>query len=307
MNKLFSVALSTLLSANLILGAAAYAALGDGKVSQFIGDENFSSNIYDLNARAGKTGAPHFQPWSGTFWPLRSGSTANPYADRMSFKANQLLGVKANIRKYNRHMQDLRSKVIKGKLDADTIRDLSPAEKYDLYIGDLDFTYTQSEWQSVSEQFNYIGQISLWEGSCHGWSTAAIYDPRPAKAFNVMSLDGKYLIPFFPDDLKALSTRLWANSLIQDFTVAQGMRCTVKKPRVDRTGHVIEDTCKGVNPGDFHVSVLEMVGARKKSFVVNRSNTRQVWNQPVAGYELTYFNPITDKDGELQQIGRAHV
>lgn len=300
MNKVFSLALSTVLT-TFILGSAAYADLGDGKVAKFIGDNEFTTNVYDLNARAGKVASPQNQPWSGTFWPLRSGSTANPYMERKGFKINQLIGVKANLRKFNRRMDDLMNKVAKGKLDEDTIRDMAPSEKYDLFVGDTDFSYTRAEWQSVSEQFNYIGQISMWEGSCHGWATSAIYEPRPNRLFSVMSLDGKYLIPFYPDDLKALSTRLWANSLIQDFTVAQGLRCTVKKPTRDSTGHVTEATCQGVNPGDFHVSVLEMVGARKKSFVVNRSNTRQVWNQPVAGYELTYFNPLTDKDGELNE------
>lgn len=286
----------------LFLASSASASLNNGNVGNFIGDSQFSTNVFELNNRAGTSGAPKNQPWSGTFWPLRSGSTANPYAERLGFGLNQLYGVKSNIRKFERRMNKLRAMLRDGKLDAATIRDMAPAEKYDLYLGDHDFSYTMAEWQSVSEQFNYIGQISLWEGTCHGWATAAIYEARPAHAISVISLDGKYVIPFFPHDLKALATRLWGNSLIQDHTLAQGFRCNSKHPKTDpHSGKVLDITCEGVNPGDFHITMLEMVGGRKESFVLNRKNTDQVWNQPVAGYELTYFNPATDKNGTLDQ------
>ena len=199
-------------------------------------------------------------------------------------------------------MSRIRSKMNKDKLDDNTIRDMAPSEKYDLYLGDTDFSYTYSEWQSVTEQKAFIGGITFWEGSCHGWSTAAINEPRPTHVINVMSLDGKYLIPFFPDDLKALGTRLWANSLVQDHTVVQGMRCTQKNPKQDPTsGKVLDTTCEGVNAGDFHLSLLELMGERKQTFVMDRSNKRQIWNQPIAGYELKYFNPATGVEGDLSK------
>jgi hypothetical protein len=118
-----------------------------------------------------------------------------------------------------------------------------------------------------------------------------------------MSLDGKYLIPFYPDDLKALSTLLWANSLIQDHTVSQGLRCKTKHPDYDMiTGHVNDSSCSGVDPGDFHVSVLEMIGARKTPFIINRSNNTQVWNQPIAAYNLEYYSPATGETGNLSDV-----
>lgn len=154
----------------------------------------------------------------------------------------------------------------------------------------------------MEEQHKYIGNIAYWEGSCHGWSTAAIYEPRPEHVVNVTSLDGQFTIPFFPDDLKALATRLWADSLVQNQVVRERSRCLSKDPNLDpRLGKVLDENCQGVNPANFHVSILEMVGARKQSFVVNRSNTTQVWNQPVAGYEMNYYNPITGTSGDLAQ------
>lgn len=302
MKKSISFSILPVVTLSLMLGMSAFASQGSGTVQKFIGDDQFTSNIFDLTTHAGLTGAPANQPWSGTFWPLRAGSTANPYQERFNFKLNILAATKKNIKRFSKRMVMLRDKIMEGKLDADTIRDMAPAEKYDLYLSDYDFSFSSAEWQSVSEQFAFVGQISMWEGSCHGWSTAAINEPRPAHEINVMSLDGKYLIPFYPHDLKALASRLWANSLVQDHTVFEGNRCNNKDPKADpRTGHITDGTCLGVNPGDFHVSVMEMIGNRKTSFVINRSYNTQIWNQPVAGYEMKYFNPITDKTGELAQ------
>ena len=296
-----------ILFSTFILGSfSAHASIGAGKVGKFVGDDLFTSNVFDLTSRAGLTGAPAYQPWSRTFWPLRSGSSANPYADNagifqwLAYGADVLRGPVANEARFERRMSKIREKMNAGKLDADTINNMAPSEKYDLYLGDADFSFTHAEWQAMLEQKKFIGGITFWEGSCHGWSTAAINEPRPAHLINVMSLDGKYVIPFYPDDLKALGTRLWADSLIQDHTVLEGDRCTSSFPKQDpATGKVLNNSCQGVNPGDFHISVLELVGARKQSFVVNRSNEKNIWNQPVAGYKINYFNPITGDSGDL--------
>lgn len=314
MNKVTYFGIASVLSFNLFIQSA-HASVGDGKVSAFIGDENYSSNVFDLNERAGVIGAPKSQPWSGTFWPLRSGSTANPYEARVgsskfAYGSSQVIGADINMKLFQKRMAKIRAMIAANKLDAKTIDEMAPSEKYDLFIGDRDFSFTHAEWESVAEHKDFAGYMALWEGTCHGWSTAAIFEPRPAKAFTVVSLDGKYMIPFYPHDLKALATRLWGNSLIQDYTISQGLRCNTKHAERDkRTGKILNPTCVGVNPGDFHVTLLELVGVRKGSFVINRkSNKLDVWNQPVAGYELNYFNPMTEKVGDLKSsVVRANA
>jgi hypothetical protein len=314
MKKIVLFGISTVLSFSAFISPS-YASVGDGKVSAFIGDQNYSSNVFDLNEKAGVVGAPKRQPWSGTFWPLRSGSTANPYAARIGkskvgYIVSQTNGASTNMRLFENRMQRILSKMAAGKLSDQMIDEMAPSEKYDLYLGDHDFSFTHAEWQSVAEHKDFSGYMAMWEGTCHGWSMAAINEPRPAKAFTVPSLDGKYMIPFYPHDLKALSTRLWGNSLIQDFTISQGLRCNTRRAEKDKvTGKILNETCEGVNPGDFHVSLLELVGARKESFVINKkSNVLDVWNQPVAGYELNYFNPMTEEKGTLEKsVVRANA
>ncbi len=271
---------------------------------RFIGDDQFTSNFYYLDRTAGASNKPTTQPWSGSYWPLQSGGIADPYnvggSPWLHLTLREILGTDFARKRFEKRMSKIRDRI--NDLDSDTVDEMSPAEKYDLYLGDRDFSLTYSVWQSISEEVQTFGRIKLWEGSCQGWSTASIYSARPTHAFKVMSLDGRYLIPFYPDDVKALATLLWANSLIQDHTTLLGSLCTSTDPEYDpRTGKVLNTTCQGVNPGDFHVAILEMIGNRHESFVVNRTNNTQVWNQPIAGYELEYFNPYTDKKGSISE------
>ena len=64
---------------------------------------------------------------------------------------------------------------------------LSPSEKYDLYLGDLDFTLTRYERQRTqvlktvkgSPEYNKKFKIPEWEGLCHAWAPATIHYKNP--------------------------------------------------------------------------------------------------------------------------------
>lgn len=283
----------------------AQAAEASGRVGEFIGDENYTTQIFELAQKAGLKGAAKDQPWSGSYWPLHSGSIANPYNENNGAWWNntfrKLKSVDGNGRHFEKRLVEIRSKW--KELPQDLIDEMAPSEKYDLFLGDYDFTLTRSIWISLYEQKDRIGKLALWEGSCHGWATASSYVERPKNLIRVMSLDGRYLIPFYPDDLKALATLLWANSLIQDHTTVLGQRCNTRNPEFDDSnGKVLSEACQGVNPADLHVSLLEMMGARKQSFIVNRTNNTQVWNQPIASYEMKFFNLVTGNEGNLKDV-----
>lgn len=298
------LALTAFLAVSLIPGRGAFGAAGSGRVGEFIGDADYSPNAFELDRRAGQTGAAAEQPWTGSFWALHSGSVANPYNEDggawLNNTARKLKSVDSNYKHFEKRLFEIRKKL--PHLDDDTLAELAPSEKYDLFLGDYDFSFTQAVWSSLLDQYTRIGRLALWEGSCHGWSTAAAYTPRPKNLIRVMSLNGKHLIPFYPDDLKGLATILWANSLVQDHTRILGNRCQTRNPEFDGSnGKVLNESCEGVNPGDLHVILLEMMGARKQTFIINRSNKLQIWNQPVARYELKYFNLATGRDGTLAE------
>ncbi|HEX4925416.1 MAG TPA: hypothetical protein VFV50_15085, partial [Bdellovibrionales bacterium] len=95
----------------------------------------------------------------------------------------------------------------------------------------------------------------------------------------------------------ALVGVLWAEGeLPVAFT---GGRCNVKDPARDEVGRVIEPRCQDVNPGEFHLTLVNRL-ASQQSFVFDATYDYEVWNHPVVGYEYTYFNPATrEATGDL--------
>lgn len=177
--------------------------------------------------------------------------------------------------------------------------------------------------------------MALWEGICHGWSTAAGIVPRPEKSVELTIPDGR-TIKFYPDDLKGLAALLWANSLIQDGkfepkdnndqnlvneaggkavtggVIMQGLRCNNKKPATDQWGRYYDATpdffskklearCVGVHPAIWHLGLVNIIGDQGRSFIVERKIKAAVDNHPMSAYAMEFFNPYTGKYGALAE------
>src|SRR3989344_3631347 len=105
-------------------------------------------------------------PWADSYWPLYSGMIANRYADprfpnKKSFMANLS------------YVQRYSARSIYNSGGAAEIDSLSPAEKYDLALGDSDFTLTRFAWGQGEKYFNRDRGVATWMGICHGWAGAA--------------------------------------------------------------------------------------------------------------------------------------
>ena len=285
--------------ANLPTSASARvleAALGiEARVNEFVGMPSFYQSIDALDLAYGTHAQAADQAWSGSYWPFYLGSIASPYA----VKGFDNIDFLKNLTFYKRRISELKRNY--DTLSAETIDQLSPSEKYDLYLADSNFSLTSAIWKSLSAHQQQVGEVASWEGSCHGWAPASAFVKRPAHLIQMESLDGKYKIPFYPDDVKALTTLLWANSSIQNETLVEGERCHTDEPNKDiNTGRVTDLSCMGVNPGVWHLSIVGLIGAQKKSFVMNRANGTQIWNQPIVNYSFTYFNPVSKVPGDLK-------
>ena len=84
---------------------------------------------------------------------------------------------------------------------------LSPSEKYDLYLGDLDFTLLSEEKGQIMKtvkvpRYNKDFKIPEWEGLCHAWAPATIHykNPEPVEVIGRLG----HVIPFGSSDIKAL-------------------------------------------------------------------------------------------------------
>ncbi|MAZ48915.1 MAG: hypothetical protein CME65_10145 [Halobacteriovoraceae bacterium] len=172
--------------------------------------------------------------------------------------------------------------------------------------------------QAIQDSQNYVltkknNLIAWWEGICHGWATAATRVLRPRKTVDFELKDGRKL-RFYPTDIKALVSLLWANSLIQDNynsfegenigggVLNEGLRCNLKNAKTDIWGRKYDSEpdpftgktdprCIGVHPAKFHLGLVNLIGKQGRSFIVERKVEEAVDNLPVFEYEMEYFNP----------------
>lgn len=117
--------------------------------------------------------------------------------------------------------------------------------------------------------------------------------PRPRKVVTVLAADGKTKVRFYPSDVKALASLLWANAGTPTRFI--GGRCGEKSPKTDENGRLLSPAAFDTNPGTWHQCVVNQIGAAKRSFVMDATYDYEVWNQPVFSYEYSYFNPKTMK------------
>ena len=175
--------------------------------------------------------------------------------------------------------------------DQDAIRRLSPSEKYDLLVGDPDGTLTTAMWAQGRGFYERSGEVESWMGICHGWAPAAYMLPRPTRYVDALAADGRTKLRFYPSDIKALASLLWANAATLSRFI--GSRANDKDPPMDANGRLLSARAFDTNPGTWHMSVVNQIGVARRSFVIDATYDYEVWNQPVYSYRYSYFNPLT--------------
>ncbi len=292
---------------------------------------NYISNIYEMERRGLNNANTKIQPWGGSFWPLYQGMVGNTYQDKdystFIFSLARNLDWGTNVKSYKKRAEKVHPKIY--ELSEEELSELAPSEKYDIALGDTTFDLTNRVWAYAEKwgnekKWGFLSAIALpdgyripkankfmalWEGICHGWAVAAGHSPRPEKTVFVTLPNGKRM-PFYPNDIKALISLMWANSTIQSNVIFEGNRCNKKSPDKDKFGRYIDvekdrddsvllPRCADVHPGIMHVSMVNILGVEGRSFVVDHNPEAAIANQPVSGYELVYFNPKTGKEGSL--------
>lgn len=304
----------------------------DERLRSLYEGDNYISNVYEMEKRNLNTANTKVQPWGGSYWPLNGGQIANTYQDKdyttLIFSARRHIDWKKNYKDFKKRSEQYYP--IINQLSEEELAKLAPSEKYDLLLGDTSFDLTNRIWAFAEKwgnekKWGFLSAIDLpegyripdanklmatWEGICHGWAVAAGHSERPEKTVVVTLPNGRKM-PFYPNDIKALISLMWANSTIQSNVIFEGNRCNKKNPDKDKNGRYIDvekdrdDTeliprCADVHPAIFHVSLVNILGVDGRSFVVDKTAEAAIANQPVSGYELYYFNPKDGKEGTLK-------
>lgn len=251
------------------------------------------------------------QPWTSSYWPDAIGGIATRYKKQASHSLSTLFGLLTNFKLNSGAWKNDNAKMKKKVLKMDEkelARNLSPSEKFDLLMGDLNFTLTNNIIDDIEYRFDHKRNnegiwvndkgLAKWNGICDGWTTASLHVPRPVKTIRVRGATGQ-MITFYPDDLKALASHLFARANQWMNIERVGNRCNEGKPKVDRQGTPIKDECRDIDAGLWHTTVMNRIGIDQRGFIIDIDNKTAVNNHPVFGYSVTYFNPITKKQGTL--------
>lgn len=240
------------------------------------------TEIEKLQLNAGSTG---IDLWSGHYWPHFQGSVAVRYRDPRFIA---LMEKNEQWEKFKELAEKLPLYTYTGKEEQ-----LSPAEKYDLLVGDSTMALTKYAWQ-VGEKAQKLGRVPTWRGVCDGWSSAAQKMPRPTKTVILKSPSGLTLT-FYPEDIKALGSLLYARA--QENVIFLGKRC------YSAVLGVFNGSCDGTNPAAYHKALANRVGAMKKTFIADVSTSAEVWNYPVKSYKFTYYNVFNeDESSDFREV-----
>lgn len=225
-------------------------------------------------------------PWTGDYWASYRGGISYRWNNR------------------NLELDDpSRFEYKIGEAPGGDVNLLSPSEKWDLYTGSGSFSLTRSERRRVGLG---VREIPKWEGLCHAWAPATVNYKNPTRPVTVKSPSGQP-ITFYSSDIKALLTYFlhWDNPRNggsgRSFSSFLGSRCsaTLKELRDAYSSLMgwspitalrpytkyLKGACGDSNAGSFHLVLTNLIGKRKKSFMMDVTRTQEVWNQAVYKFE----------------------
>jgi hypothetical protein len=224
-------------------------------------------------------------PWSDDYWKLKYGGISYRYSQRKSFQFYEHA-----IYDYAQPTQwvSLLSQVAPGEIPR-FVTQWSPAEKYDLSLGDQKFSLTNQQKNAAMWLVRQRKRVEDWMGLCHGWAAASVMVPRPLKSVDVTGLAG-VPVTWYQNDIKALLTLLWSNAKFESSSI--GKRCNIKSVPLYQNGRVADGKCFDNNPATFHLALGNLVGRKQIPFLMDASFDYEIWNHAIQSYSITYFNPL---------------
>jgi hypothetical protein len=242
-------------------------------------------SISDIPAK-GMTGLPL---WADDYWRMQWGLTSYRYSAKKEYT-----NYRTAIAAYTQPNEWLA-----GQNLNEVIKAWSPAEKYDLTVGDTEFTLTNEQKEEGTDSTEANGNVPDWMGICHGWSASSIMTPNPKKTVNKIKGPDGIEVVWYPSDVRAMGSLSWANGSYANNFI--GGRCDLKHPGTFKNGRLRNQECFDSAPNTFTLALGNMIGLAKKAFVIDKTFDFEVWNQPVQSYELTYYNPL-DPNAQTQDL-----
>jgi len=211
-------------------------------------------------------------PWPDTHWPSRFGGIAARWNSVNPFAFGTVQPSQANVQNMTLAQRAT----------------LSPAEKYDIYMGNYAFPLTVWEKQRTSPT------ALEWEGLCHGTAAASLLyeEPKPVVVKNAEGLD----VPFGSSDIKGLLA-LYLGYIATNNANYVGQRCNRPLPSNKNGtdapvnvgagfGRESLTECEDVNAGSFHLVLGNVVGLQEDSVIADLTEHEEVWNHAIVSYNV---------------------
>jgi ankyrin repeat protein len=252
------------------------------------------------------------KPWNGNYWPTHKGG--------ITYRWHQPRAEDPTDTNPRFHYEVLTPEAI----DSANLEILSPAEKYDLFMGRDDFPLTTYEKKRTkinlidpeSEEYDEEFEIPNWEGLCHAWAPAALSYKEPG-AVKITGPGGRE-IQFGSSDIKALLTYfLHVNRDPKNIkTNFLGTRCWLDFKKLEeqlRDGEITQEkfdeeisatSCLDTNAGAFHVVLANQIALLDEGFVADVFRYVEVWNYPVFWYSSKV---IEEKEGASEGAAEGTI
>lgn len=196
--------------------------------------------------------------WSSSYWPSNKGSIANRWNS-------------SNEKEFFSTKSPDRATVM--KMSQEQLALLSPAEKFDLFMGNYDYRFKKEVYDTAASK-----SAKDWNGICHGWAPAAKNHNEPTP--KVMTNPDGLSIPFGSADIKGILSYYYAFNTEDQETSQVGLRCFFG-------GWLggVKGCDQDLNAGAFHIIIANKFGLQKEGFLVDIDRHKEVWNQPAFGYK----------------------
>jgi len=185
-----------------------------------------SMTLEEIQQPEALTGYLVEKPWSDTYWPLNKKGVSNRWNGDSSWESFA-------------DQQENAAAALAGAESYEATWTLSPAEKYDILVGDSGFALTKQGWDEYAKYEDYEFSWG-WMGHCHGWAPAACLERTP-QASVMATIDGKEML-FTEGDIRGLLTKAWASNETIGGTRFMGGRCNARTIERDEHGRIVDGT-----------------------------------------------------------------
>lgn len=146
------------------------------------------------------------------------------------------------------------------------------------------------------EKQNHSDQES-WYGHCNGFAVSASRFQDPKKHVGrpegcEQATPPNCVVFFEPHDIRALLAEVSMNAKSRFIS---GDRCRLRKDQLstapqERANPTVMDECDDLNPGSFHIALVNFIGKQKQPLIFDYNRDYEVWNYPVYRYTTAIDN-----------------